>query len=126
MGDTRSKLFGDDDNDSAIDLTDFKPTPPVRQDAQVAKAAAAKAGFKSREPKVVQLPATVTAPDPEPATRPTRRVWRTGRNVQINLKATPETVAAFYAIADAQGWVLGEALEKAVEVMQEKYGNKVG
>ncbi len=48
----------------------------------------------------------------------------TGRNVQFNLKATAETIAGFCAIADAQGWVLGEALEKAVELLGEKYGAK--
>ncbi|UOK73967.1 stability/partitioning determinant [Ancylobacter polymorphus] len=117
MGDVRTNLFADDDA-ADLDLSSFRPAKPVRQSEEATKTAAAKAGFVSREPKVV--PAT---PVPE---KPARRVWRTGRNVQLNLKATPETVAAFYAIADAQGWVLGEALEKAVELLREKYAPKAG
>jgi hypothetical protein len=30
----------------------------------------------------------------------------------------PETITAFYAIADAQGWVLGEAFERAVDLLE--------
>ncbi|WP_371349436.1 stability/partitioning determinant [Ancylobacter sp. IITR112] len=117
MGDVRTNLFADDDA-ADLDLSSFRPAKPVRQSEEATKTAAAKAGFVSREPK-----AAAPAPAPAPG-KPARRVWRTGRNVQLNLKATPETVAAFYAIADAQGWVLGEALEKAVELMREKYGPK--
>ena len=43
-------------------------------------------------------------------------------NAQLNLKATPETIAAFIAIADARNWVFGEVLEKAVELLQKQYG----
>jgi len=31
-------------------------------------------------------------------------------------------VAAFYAIADAQGWVLGETLERAVAALKAEIG----
>lgn len=51
-----------------------------------------------------------------------QRRHRTGRNAQLNLKAKPETIAEFTAIADAQGWVLGEAFEKAVELLRSKHG----
>lgn len=115
MGDVRTNLFAGDDA-ADLDLSAFKPTKPVRQSEEATKTAAAKAGFVSREPKAIPA-----APVPE---KPARRVWRTGRNTQFAVKASPETVAAFYAIADAQGWVLGEALEKAVELMREKYGPK--
>lgn len=46
---------------------------------------------------------------------------RTGRNAQFNLKAKPETIEAYCAIADAQGWGLGETLEKAVELLEQEY-----
>lgn len=119
MGDVRTNLFAGDDA-ADLDLSAFKPTKPVRQSEEATRTAAAKAGFVSREPKAAPAPAPV-APVPE---KPARRVWRTGRNTQFAVKASPETVAEFYAIADAQGWVLGEALEKAVELMREKYGPK--
>lgn len=103
-------------------LDDFNPAdwqpaataaPAARRQRETREAAAA-AGFVSREPK------------PEPAggagegITPRRR--RTGRNAQFNLKARPETIAAFCAIADKQGWGLGETLEKAVELLEREYG----
>lgn len=80
--------------------------------ADTAQAAAA-AGFKSREP---QLLVEGGAGQEE---APRRR--RTGRNAQFNLKARPETIEAFCAIADRQGWGLGETLEKAVELLGREY-----
>lgn len=79
--------------------------------ADTAEAAAA-AGFKSREPQVVVN--GVGQGD-----TPRRR--RTGRNAQFNLKAKPETIGTFCAIADRQGWGLGETLEKAVELLAREY-----
>lgn len=77
--------------------------------------AAAAAGFRSREPN----PASATSRAGE-GTAPRRR--RTGRNAQFNLKAKPETIAAFCAVADRQGWGLGETLEKAVALLEREYG----
>ena len=51
---------------------------------------------------------------------PVRR-RRTGRNAQFNLKARPETIAAFCAVADQQGWGLGETLEYAVTLLEREY-----
>jgi len=34
---------------------------------------------------------------------------RTGRNAQFNLKARPETIVAFCAVADRNGWESGNA-----------------
>ena len=105
---------------------DFQPKPkPVKRAndaparAEVAKAAEA-LGFKSREAK--------SAPEPEPMPEPagagqgTQRRRRTGRNAQFNLKARPETIEAYCTLADAQGWGLGETLERAVELLEAKYG----
>jgi hypothetical protein len=46
------------------------------------------------------------------------RIYRTGRTMQFNARATPETVEAFYAIADRQGWLVSEALERALAALQ--------
>ncbi|MER9458166.1 stability/partitioning determinant [Mesorhizobium sp. M0478] len=113
MGEQRTNLFAGDD---VLDLAEFKPKKPARQGLAVAKQAAAATGFVSREAKA--------APAPVALVKPVQRRRRTGRNAQINLKATPETIAEFCAISDAQGWVFGETLEKAVELLRAKYGAK--
>lgn len=93
-------------------IANDKPAVQRPEKAATSQAAAA-AGFRSREPK----------PDPESrageGTAPRRR--RTGRNAQFNLKARPETIAAFCAVADRQGWGLGETLEKAVALLEREY-----
>ena len=76
--------------------------------------AAAAAGFKSREPK--------PTPEDRAGAGTTLRRRRTGRNAQFNLKARPETIEAFCAVADRQGWGLGETLEKAVELLEREFG----
>lgn len=113
MGSERTNLFAGDDD--ALDVSAFQPKKPERQSAAVTQLAAERTGFKSREPKL----AAITPPKPAQ-----QRRRRTGRNAQFNLKAKPETIAEFTAIADAQGWVFGEALEKAVELLVQKYGQK--
>ena len=42
------------------------------------------------------------------------RIHRTGRTMQFNARTTPQTVEALYAIADRQGWLVGETLEHAL------------
>ena len=38
--------------------------------------------------------------------------------MQFNARATPQTVEALYAIADRQGWLVGETLEHALAALQ--------
>jgi hypothetical protein len=38
--------------------------------------------------------------------------------MQFNARATPQTVEAFYAIADQQRWLVSEALERALAALQ--------
>lgn len=105
------------------ELEEFNPaewTPPKASAAndrprkEAINQAAQAAGFKSREAK----PAPLLAGAGQGA--PRRR--RTGRNAQFNLKAKPETIEAFMAIADRQNWGLGETLEHAVELLEKTYG----
>lgn len=115
MSGKRAGLFEED----GPDLSDFRPKPPARPE-QV-KALAEEAGFHSREPV---RPATGPMPPPAPppprlaapAAREQRR-YRTGRNQQLNLKVRAQDAEAFYALADAQGWVLGEAFARAVAAL---------
>lgn len=88
---------------------------PLRQKPEKAatRAIAEVSGFKSREaPEAGRVGGEIISP----------RRRRTGRNAQFNLKARPETIAAFCRVADNQGWGLGETLEKAVELLEKEYG----
>lgn len=51
----------------------------------------------------------------------TPRRRRTGRNAQFNIKAKPETIEQFCAIADSQELTLAETFEVALALLQEKY-----
>ncbi|RID89790.1 stability/partitioning determinant [Gemmobacter lutimaris] len=117
MGRNRVDLgFGDPLDD--LDLSEFQPrkTPVPRSPSGETSRAAEAAGFRSREPRTTEKPADGAG---ETATQRRRR---TGRNAQFNLKARPETIAAYCALADRMGWGLGETLEKAVELLEERYG----
>ena len=57
-------------------------------------------------------------PSREAIPRRPPRIYRTGRTMQFNARATPETVEAFYAIADQQGWLVSEALEHALAALK--------
>lgn len=109
--------FGDDAEDLpapttplALDLSQFQPKLARRPDKESVERAAEQAQFRSREPKPL-VPAA-----PPPSARSARR-RRTGRSAQLNLKVRPDTIEQFYAIADANGWGLGEAFEKAVDLL---------
>lgn len=92
--------------DALSDLSEFVPTPKAAPKDTTTGQAAKASGFVSREPKASAQP------------KPQRR-RRTGRNAQFNIKARPETIEAFYKVADANGWGLGETLEHAVELLEE-------
>ena len=97
-----------------LDLSGFAPRarhPDRPTPAAVAEVAAA-AGFPSREPK----PASPAGQGDPPRRR------RTGRSARFNLKAHPDTVAAYCALADRMGWGLGETLERAVALLEQTYG----
>jgi len=109
MAQERASIFGDDE----IDVSGFKPKPPatVIERPAVAvdqvRAVSEAVNFRSRDPK----------PAPVIPVRREQRRHRTGRNVQLNIKARAEAVAAFYAITDREGWVLGETFERAIEAL---------
>lgn len=111
----RASIFGDDD----LDLSDFTPAktprPAKPADKAAIRQAAEKRGFQAREPAIEQ--GRGDAPAKAAPARSQRR-HTTGRNRQLNIKATEETIARFYALADQHGWVLGEAFEHAVDALE--------
>jgi len=82
---------------------------PQSTQADEVRAVSQAAQFPSREP---------SAPKPKPQPKRAPRIYRTGRNVQFNIKASSETVDAFYLITEKEDWVLGETLERAVQALQ--------
>jgi hypothetical protein len=107
MSKTRASAFEDVD----LDVSSFAPKArpePVAPPVEKVRAVAEAAQFRSREP---------ARPKAMPPKREPRR-YRTGRNVQFNVKAAQATIDAFYAISDRQGWVLGYTLERALEALQ--------
>lgn len=106
MSGERAPLFG---QDTDLDLSSFRPkAPPMPEKV---RDVAEHVGFRSRE---AAPPAAATA-----TLRREPRRYRTGRNIQLNLKVRQEAIDAFYKIADEQGWVLGEAFEQAVSALAE-------
>ena len=112
----RASIFNDE-HDSSLNVNAFGPkvavdmTAPSADDVKMVSEAA---HFRSRE--------SSSAKPVSPDKRMPRR-YRTGRNVQFNVKALKETVDAFYALSEAQGWVLGYTLERAIEALQRDLGN---
>jgi hypothetical protein len=110
MDSPRASVFGET---SDIDLSGFVPksTADARAPAaQEVRAVAERANFRSRE----AAPTHIAAASPKRAARR----FRTGRNVQFNVKALQETVDAIYAVSEAEGWVLGYTLERAIAALQ--------
>ncbi|MBS0445116.1 MAG: stability/partitioning determinant [Proteobacteria bacterium] len=98
----RADPFGD-----LKDLAEARPSKPVVA-AQIDRLAQ-ESGFLSRQP-------------PAPAAEPLRRRQRhvTGRNQQINIKATAETVAKLYRLADDRRCALGQVLEEALAALEQR------
>lgn len=55
-----------------------------------------------------------------------RRVYTTGRNRQLNIKATSETVERFYKMADERKAPLGALLEVALDALEGAAGAGIG
>lgn len=95
------------------DLNDFAPAqpkekPPKPIEKAVIDQVAADNGFPSRQ---------ASKPELKPVPRQQRR-YTTGRNQQINVKATAETIERFYRIADEMRVPLGEVLDRALEALE--------
>ena len=93
------------------ELPKFEPKPknaPMARQEQIEQLAEA-SGFPSRQP-VQRAPA---APR-----RPSGRRYKTGRNQQINIKATAEVIERLYTLADKKRVPLGELLEQALNALE--------
>jgi hypothetical protein len=97
--------------DITPDIAEFQPTPAKRPPVsrETIREVSERSNFPSREPP--------PARKPEPKTE--QRRYRTGRNVQLSIKVRAETRDRFIAIAERHGWVMGEALDKALDALEE-------
>ena len=101
-----------------LDLSDFKPAAPKKAKIEpaVIREVSEANNFPSRaapsKPKAVKAATAV------------QRRRRTGRNVQFNIKTTPDVIERFTALADKHGWVFGELLEHALDALEESSGKK--
>jgi len=121
MSSERASVF---DQGPDIDVSGFTPrktAKPAVQADQV-KAISETANFVSREPATLKPGPVARQAQSQPTAREPRR-HRTGRNIQLNIKARAETVERFYAIADQYGWVLGEAFERALAALERTAAN---
>ncbi len=112
----RASIFEEPD----IDVSGFAPRPApdtTAPRAEQVREVSEAAKFRSREPKAAH-------PEKQPPAKREQRRYRTGRNVQFNVKASQNTVDAFYAISDRQGWVLGETLEHALAALERELSNR--
>lgn len=92
------------------DLNDFAPKAQARPvEAQQIDRIASDMGFPSRQAAAASAVTTAA---------PRRRRYTTGRNQQLNIKATAETVERFYRLADQQSVPLGELLEQALRALE--------
>lgn len=97
------------------DLDDFSPkskseiAPPIENEKALIDRIAEDNNFPSRQPSRKE-----TIPIKQ------QRRYRTGRNQQLNIKATEQTITNFYRLADKENVPLGELLERAL-LVYEKY-----
>lgn len=103
------------------DLDDFASHPPAKPvPADAIDKLAETSGFPSRKAARETVQETVVPPS---TARPPRR-HVTGRNRQINIKATEDTITELYRIADELRLPLGAVLEQSLAALAEKMDTK--
>lgn len=101
------------------DLDDFAAQPASRPvEAEAIDQLAEVSGFPSRKAQAAPAAREGEGTAPPPARQPRRHT--TGRNRQINIKATEEVISALYTIADDMNLPLGAVLEQALAALDEK------
>lgn len=111
------------DKPPQLDTSGF--TPKTTTDASAPKAEAIRAVAES-----VNFTSRESAPQPEERTttsiRREQRRYRSGRNIQVSVKASREVAEAFYAMADKNGWLVAVTFEKAVAALQRETDREDG
>lgn len=138
-------LNDDTENTEPLDLSDFAPSPRTHREKapkQAIRDASRDAGFHDRgEPTAKPIqprppdkpaptirkskttevkPSSKRAPAHEIGAMRRSRYYRTGRNTQLNIKVRPEDRDRIKDFCDRQEWVVGQALEYALDALEEK------
>lgn len=111
MAQEHRDIFADED---PLNLDRFKPKPAGASDLPQPddlREIADRTKFVSREGKGASAP-------PVPLLR--RGQHRTGRTATLTLKTTPEYSNRFYALAEGQGWKIGETFERALDALEQQ------
>ena len=107
--------------DDDLNLGDFAPKNSGTVAKKIEPAAieelSRRTNFPSRQPSKSQ-----SGGQASPALGKDRR-YRTGRNAQINIKATASTIELLYSTADGLGIPLGEVLERALRALSREISN---
>ena len=95
------------------DLGDFTPKtkPAPHADQRQLEKVAEQAGFVSRQTPKAPKPAAERKMGP-------RNPHRTGRDKQLNIKASPEVIERLHQVADAEKQPLGAMLEKLLDAYE--------
>jgi hypothetical protein len=114
---SRANPFGDLDDFAAQGAPKPKPVAAAAIE-ELAQASGFPSRKAARQAETTAAPAPVPAPVASPPVR-TQRRRTTGRNRQINIKATEETITALYRIADELDLPLGAVLERALAALEQ-------
>lgn len=116
---SRANPFGDLDDFGSDHAAKPVPAETIDKIAQSSGFPSRKAGAAAAHETASETGETAPSPAPSPvppaARQPRRHV--TGRNRQINIKATEETITELYRIADAMNLPLGAVLEQALAAL---------
>lgn len=107
---SRANPFGNLDDFSSQETSKPVPVAAIEEISQVS-------GFPSRKSQSNSSATVVTKDLPSPVQPLRRRRRTTGRNQQINIKATEETIAELYRVADELDLPLGAVLEQALQAL---------
>ena len=117
---SRAKPFGDLDDFGSDNGAKPVPADAIEKIAQSSGFPSRKAGNAMARDTASETGETASpspAPQVPPSSARTPRRHVTGRNRQINIKATEETISELYRIADDMGLPLGAVLEKALAAL---------
>ena len=122
---SRANPFGDLDDFGAEPAAKPVPADAIERIAQSSGFPSRKAASGTARETTSETGETASpSPAPPAAAQPVRQPRRhvTGRNRQINIKATEETIDALYRIADAMNLPLGAVLEQALAALERERG----
>jgi hypothetical protein len=126
MANERLSVFDTTDD---VDLTGFTPRPDdqkkLKPPKEKVRAVTEAARFPSREGRAPAAETPIPPAVPEPSKRKPH-YHKTGRTAQLNCRVMPAHFDKVYAIADQQGWKIGETVERALDALERELAKGEG